>query len=280
MQFYLNGYRVGDPQVLPAAPGAMEASEGSPRRSGRPHRRLRSGWPCPCCAVGRLPRHQDPHRRQAGRARSSLARPTALPAVPSRCSMRSDSPSACSRRRTGSTKRSSGSRIPRDRTKIVRSGRIQDTEDGLSEFPHVIVNQARVHDYLLEVMRESVRQARAALQPSRQACRGRRFRRLPGDGHPAANGARPSRAGGNRSGPLRRRLRWLAQQRPAIDWPLLGGRRGQPGVGCHGCPRGHRLPGHPPQVGDSLRQRGERPHHPARGRLPGPLLHRARQAQP
>jgi phenol 2-monooxygenase len=44
---------------------------------------------------------------------------------------------------------------PDDRTKIVRSGRIQDTEDGLSEFPHVIVNQARVHDYLLEVMRES-----------------------------------------------------------------------------------------------------------------------------
>jgi phenol 2-monooxygenase len=35
---------------------------------------------------------------------------------------------------------------------IVRSGRIQDTEDGLSEFPHVILNQARVHDLLLEVM--------------------------------------------------------------------------------------------------------------------------------
>src|SRR5450432_1890960 len=44
---------------------------------------------------------------------------------------------------------------PKDRTQIVRSGRVQDTEDGLSEFPHVIVNQARVHDYLLEVMRES-----------------------------------------------------------------------------------------------------------------------------
>ena len=35
---------------------------------------------------------------------------------------------------------------------IVRSGRIQDTEDGLSEFPHVILNQARVHDFLLEAM--------------------------------------------------------------------------------------------------------------------------------
>jgi 2-polyprenyl-6-methoxyphenol hydroxylase-like FAD-dependent oxidoreductase len=41
------------------------------------------------------------------------------------------------------------------RENIVRSGRIQDTEDGLSEFPHVILNQARVHDFLLDVMHRS-----------------------------------------------------------------------------------------------------------------------------
>jgi len=41
------------------------------------------------------------------------------------------------------------------RDHIVRSGRIQDTEDGLSEFPHVILNQARVHDFYLDVMRNS-----------------------------------------------------------------------------------------------------------------------------
>jgi 2-polyprenyl-6-methoxyphenol hydroxylase-like FAD-dependent oxidoreductase len=38
---------------------------------------------------------------------------------------------------------------------IARSGRIQDVEDGLSEFPHVILNQARVHDLLLERMQNS-----------------------------------------------------------------------------------------------------------------------------
>jgi len=42
-----------------------------------------------------------------------------------------------------------------DRTKIERTGRIQDVEDGLSEFPHVIVNQARMQEYLLEYMRKS-----------------------------------------------------------------------------------------------------------------------------
>src|SRR5918995_3735075 len=41
------------------------------------------------------------------------------------------------------------------RENIVRSGRVQDTEDGLSEFPHVVLNQARVHDFYLDVMRNS-----------------------------------------------------------------------------------------------------------------------------
>jgi phenol 2-monooxygenase len=38
------------------------------------------------------------------------------------------------------------------RGRIVRSGRILDTEEGLSELPHVILNQARVHDFYLDVM--------------------------------------------------------------------------------------------------------------------------------
>jgi len=45
--------------------------------------------------------------------------------------------------------------------KIVRHGRVQDTEDGLSEFPHVVLNQARVHDFYLDVMRN----APSRLQP-------------------------------------------------------------------------------------------------------------------
>src|SRR5215469_12413268 len=44
---------------------------------------------------------------------------------------------------------------------IVRSGRVQDVENGLSEFPHVVLNQARVHDFFLDVMRRSA----AKLEP-------------------------------------------------------------------------------------------------------------------
>ena len=47
------------------------------------------------------------------------------------------------------------------RAGIVRSGRITDTEPGLSEFPHLILNQARVHEFYLEAMRKSA----ARLEP-------------------------------------------------------------------------------------------------------------------
>jgi phenol 2-monooxygenase len=50
-----------------------------------------------------------------------------------------------------------------DRTKIERTGRIQDVEEGLSEMPHVIVNQARMLAYLLSDGSRSGRPALAHL---------------------------------------------------------------------------------------------------------------------
>ncbi|WP_343503405.1 FAD-dependent monooxygenase [Alloyangia pacifica] len=40
---------------------------------------------------------------------------------------------------------------------LHRADRIQDVADDLSEMPHVILNQARVHDFYLEIMRNSPR---------------------------------------------------------------------------------------------------------------------------
>lgn len=42
-----------------------------------------------------------------------------------------------------------------DRSRIARTGWVQDTPEGLSEFPHVIVNQARMQQYLLDHMARS-----------------------------------------------------------------------------------------------------------------------------
>lgn len=40
-------------------------------------------------------------------------------------------------------------------TGLCRADRIQDVEDDLSEMPHVILSQARVHDFYLDIMRNS-----------------------------------------------------------------------------------------------------------------------------
>jgi phenol 2-monooxygenase (NADPH) len=44
---------------------------------------------------------------------------------------------------------------PANPAHIHRVGRVQDVADGLSEMPHVLLNQARVHDMFLDVMRNS-----------------------------------------------------------------------------------------------------------------------------
>jgi phenol 2-monooxygenase len=50
---------------------------------------------------------------------------------------------------------------PENPSRITRTGRIQDVEDGLSEFPHVIVNQARMLAYL----RDSMARSSSRLEP-------------------------------------------------------------------------------------------------------------------
>ncbi|MGN6868994.1 MAG: FAD-dependent monooxygenase [Solirubrobacteraceae bacterium] len=50
---------------------------------------------------------------------------------------------------------------PTDRTRITRTRRIKDTEEDLSEFPHVIVNQAR----MLAHLRDHMERSRARLTP-------------------------------------------------------------------------------------------------------------------
>ncbi len=154
MQFYLDGYRPGDPDVLPAAPGT-EARYAS------------------------LPDEVDVLVVGSGPAGTLLAAQlSTFPHIHTRLVERRAGPLELGRA-DGIACRTvemfeafgMGTRLireaywvnetvfwrpsPEDRNRIVRTGRIQDTEDGLSEFPHVIVNQARLQEYLLEYMRKS-----------------------------------------------------------------------------------------------------------------------------
>ena len=172
------------------------------------------------------------------------------------------------------------------RGNIVRSGRVQDVEDGLSEFPHVILNQARVHDFYLEVMRKSA----SRLEPDYA-------RRLIGldiapavssDGsvasHPVT--ATIERTDAGHEGQVETvRARYVVgcdgarSSRAQVARPGASRRFGQPGLGRHGRACGHRLPRHPPEGADPVCRRGQHRAHPAGRRLSGPHLCRARQAQ-
>ena len=154
MQFYLNGYTPGDPDVRAAAPGAEDRAAG-------------------------LPDTVDVLVVGSGPAGALLAAQlSSFPGIKTRLVERRDGPlqvgqadgvacrtvemfeafglgqklvrEACWVNETAFWRPS-----PEDRTRIVRTGRVQDTEDGLSEMPHVIVNQARMQQYLLDHARQS-----------------------------------------------------------------------------------------------------------------------------
>ena len=138
---------------------------------------------------------------------------------------------------------------------IVRSGRVQDVEDGLSEFPHVVLNQARVHDFYLDVMRRSASKLEpyyarrvVAVQPAADSSRGAAKRVT------VTLERRSFSPGADRDGqgPLRGRLRWRAQHRAHVDWAGASRRFRQPRLGGHGRAGCHRFPGHSLQIADSV----------------------------
>ena len=91
-----------------------------------------------------------------------------------------------------------------DRSKITRTGRIQDVEEGLSEMPHVIVNQARMLAYLLDHMERSPSRLRPhyGLHATDIQIDTSGVDRVPGDGHRGAPEGLPSRpVRSPRSGP-------------------------------------------------------------------------------
>ena len=153
MQFYLNGYNPGDPDIQAAEPGTAHAAG--------------------------LPETTDVLIVGTGPAGMLLAAQlAAFPGITTRIVDRRDGPLqvgqadgvACRTVEMFDAFGLSGKLVreaywvnetvfwrpsSESRSTIVRTGRVQDTEDGLSEFPHLIVNQARLLSYLEEYMQKS-----------------------------------------------------------------------------------------------------------------------------
>ena len=169
---------------------------------------------------------------------------------------------------------------PLDRSRIVRTGRVQDVEDGLSEFPHVIVNQARIHDYLLGFMRRSA----SRLEPD--------YGLEVVEVVVAGSGDRPVTVTLRRTDRARDGAEIAVRARYVVGCdgarsPVrqsigreLRRRHRKPWLGCDGHPRGDRLPRRPPQGRDPVRQRRQHSAHPSRGRLPRAPVRRSRRGRP
>ena len=154
MQFYLNGYQPGDPAILTASPGAEKRSSGLPETvdvlivgSGPAGMVLAAQLSTfPSISTRLVERRPGP--LQVGQADGVACRTVEM--------FDAFGLSAKLLRESYWVNETVFWRpSPEDRSKIVRTGRIQDTEDGLSEFPHLIVNQARLLQYLQDYMEKS-----------------------------------------------------------------------------------------------------------------------------
>ncbi|MBN9460893.1 MAG: FAD-dependent monooxygenase [Burkholderiales bacterium] len=152
MQYHVNGFQPGDPDVHPAAPGHRRAGDPLPQTVDV---LIAGSGPAGLCLAAQLAR--------VPQIRTMLVEPKLVPMVKGQAD--------------GISVRSMemfqafgfGEKVMRESVWINettfwapgvdapldRVARVQDVPDGISEMPHVLINQARVHDMFLDIMRRS-----------------------------------------------------------------------------------------------------------------------------
>ncbi|MFO1273099.1 MAG: FAD-dependent monooxygenase [Rubrivivax sp.] len=152
MQYHLNGFQPGDPDVSPAAPGHRR--EGDPLPATVDVLIAGSG-PAGLCLAAQLAR--------VPQIRTMLVEPKLVPMEKGQAdgiSVRSMEMfqafgfgEKVMRESVWINETTFWS--PGDAAPLTRVARVQDVPDGTSEMPHVLINQARVHDMFLDIMRRS-----------------------------------------------------------------------------------------------------------------------------
>jgi phenol 2-monooxygenase len=152
MQYHVNGFKPGDPDVFAAAPGHRSAGDPIPDTVDV---LIAGTGPAGLCLAAQL--------AKVPQIRTMVVEPKLIPMEKGQAD--------------GINVRSMemfqafgfGEKVAREsvwinettfwspgtNATLNRVARVQDVPDGISEMPHVLINQARVHDMFLEVMRDS-----------------------------------------------------------------------------------------------------------------------------
>ena len=156
MQFHLNGYRTGDPDCYDMPETGAEAGDGLP---GEVDLLIVGCGPAGLALAAQMSAFPSIHTRIIERRTGPLLRGHA-----DGISVRSMEmfqafgfAERVSREAYWVNETTFWKPDPARPDTIVQTGRIQDVEEGLSDMPHVILNQARVHDMYLDIMKKSPR---------------------------------------------------------------------------------------------------------------------------
>ena len=154
MQYFLNGYRKGDPRIRPAAEGRTDDQPDLPDEVDV---LIVGTGPAGLLLAAQLSEFPDIVTRVVERAPGPLEVGRA-DGVNCR-TVETFEAFGLAERMTAEAYWVNQTNFwgpdPENPSRIKRFGRVQDVRDGLSEMPHVIVNQARLGDFLLEYARNS-----------------------------------------------------------------------------------------------------------------------------
>ena len=152
MQYHRNGFKPGDPDVCPEAPGHRRAGDPLPATVDV---LIAGSGPAGLCLAAQLAR--------VPQIRTMLVEPKSGP-------MEKGQADGISVRTMemfqafGFAEKVMREAVwinettfwaPGEPAPLTRVARVQDVPDGISEMPHVLINQARVHDMFLDVMRHA-----------------------------------------------------------------------------------------------------------------------------
>lgn len=152
MQYHVNGFRPGDPDVQPAAPGHRRPGDPLPETVDV---LIAGSGPAGLCLAAQLAR--------VPQIRTMLVEPKLGPMEKGQADgisvrtmeMFQAFGFAVKVKRESVSINETTFWAPGADAPLVRVARVQDVPDGTSEMPHVLINQARVHDMFLDIMRRS-----------------------------------------------------------------------------------------------------------------------------